>query len=222
MENAAIRIAKSAIESGARSHFEPVLQRLDGEPASKISPPCSATSMPSPTLLNLPAKLSIAALALLGLLGGSLIVAHAGFETSPRRGGASTFVPVPEAYILSAVMYLMSCLALLVLLRDRQASTTTMVLAVGAYVAAAWATGAGDHCTVDRLRPLPQQVAPRWVRWPRLARRQPLLPAVAIQPPAPTERRCTAQATESKPAPGSPEPPAPTGLPHSASAPNAL
>ncbi len=99
--------------------------------------------MPSPTLLKLPAKLSIAALALLGLLGGSLIVAHAGFETSPRRGGASTFVPVPEAYILSSVMYLMSCLALLVLLRNRQASTTTMVLAAGAYVAAAWATVQG-------------------------------------------------------------------------------
>lgn len=95
--------------------------------------------MPSPAPLSLPASISIFALAVLGLLGGSLIVAHAGFETSPRRGGSSTFVPAPEAYILSAVMYAMSCIALLVLLRDRQASAATILLALGGYGVAAWA-----------------------------------------------------------------------------------
>lgn len=96
--------------------------------------------MPAPTPLNLPAKISIAALAVLGLLGGSLIVAHAGFATSPRRGGPSIFVPAPEAYILSAVMYAMSFLALWVLLRDRQASKATTLAAMGAYGVMAWAT----------------------------------------------------------------------------------
>ncbi|ODS65071.1 MAG: hypothetical protein ABS37_09695 [Acidovorax sp. SCN 65-108] len=90
--------------------------------------------------MNLPAKISIAALAVLGLLGGSLIVAYAGFATSPRRGGPSTFVPAPEAYILSAVMYAMSFLALWVLLRDRQASKATTLAAMGAYGVMAWAT----------------------------------------------------------------------------------
>ena len=92
------------------------------------------------TPLNLPAKLSIAALCVLGLLGGSLIVAHAGFETSPRRGGTPTFVPVPEAYILAAVMYLMSCLAMLVLLRSRTTSFSVTLAALFGYVVAAWQT----------------------------------------------------------------------------------
>lgn len=94
--------------------------------------------MPSSTPLNLPAQVAIAALAALGLLGGSLIVAHAGFATSPQRGGTSTFVPAPEAYILVALMYVMSCLALWVLLRDRKA--TTSALCFCAYPLVAWAT----------------------------------------------------------------------------------
>ena len=46
--------------------------------------------------LNWPARLAVAAMLILGLLGGSLVLAHAGFETSPRRGGTSTFVPLPR------------------------------------------------------------------------------------------------------------------------------
>ncbi|WP_088280648.1 hypothetical protein [Ideonella sp. A 288] len=87
--------------------------------------------------LSLPARISVAALVLLGLLGGSLIVAYSGFETSPRRGGTSTFVPAPEAYILAAAMYLMSCLALLALLRDRKVSKPSTVAAFCAWSAVA-------------------------------------------------------------------------------------
>ena len=87
--------------------------------------------------LNRPAQLSIAALVGLGLIGGSLIVAHSGFETSPRRGGTSTFVPVPEAYLLAAVMYLMSCLAMLALLRNRDTPRLAIAAAFCAYVAVA-------------------------------------------------------------------------------------
>ena len=87
--------------------------------------------------LNRPAQLSIAALVVLGLIGSALIVAHAGFETSPRRGGPSTLVPAPQAYVLAAVLYLMSFLALLALLRDRQASRPAIAVAVCAHAATA-------------------------------------------------------------------------------------
>lgn len=87
--------------------------------------------------LNLPAQLSIAALVVLGLIGGSLVVAHSGFETSPRRGGTPTFVPVPEAYVLAVVMYLMSCLAMIALLRNRDTSRQAFVAALFAYAAIA-------------------------------------------------------------------------------------
>ncbi len=90
------------------------------------------------TPLNLPAKLSVAALFLLGLLGGCLVVAYSGFETSPRRGGASTLVPAPQAYVLAVVMYLMSCLAMLALLRDRGAPARVVAVAFCGYIVAAW------------------------------------------------------------------------------------
>lgn len=93
--------------------------------------------MKPPPPLNLPAQLAIAALVLLGLLGGSLIVAYSGFETSPRRGGTPTFVPAPEAYILAAVMYLMSSLAMMALLRNRNISKRAIAVALCAYVAVA-------------------------------------------------------------------------------------
>lgn len=88
--------------------------------------------------LSLPARLSIAALFLLGLLGGTLIVAYSGYETSPRRGGASVFFPAPQAYILAAVMYTMSCLAMLGLLRNRTKSFAWAALAIAGFVLLAW------------------------------------------------------------------------------------
>jgi len=89
--------------------------------------------------LNLPARVSVAALFVLGLAGGTLIVAYSGFETSPRRGGTPVFVPAPEAYVIAAVMYVMSCLAMLALLRDRNTSPVLSVAAVAAYPVVAWA-----------------------------------------------------------------------------------
>jgi hypothetical protein len=72
--------------------------------------------------LSLAAQVSVAALVLLGLVGGSLVVAHAGFETSPRRGGWSVWVPAPEAYVLAATMYLMGALGWLALIQARRLS----------------------------------------------------------------------------------------------------
>lgn len=91
---------------------------------------------PTPPL-NLPAQLSIGALAVLGFVGSTLVVAHSGFETSPRRGGPSTFVPLPEAYIMAGIMYLMSCVAMLALLRDRKVSLAVTVAAFGTHLLAA-------------------------------------------------------------------------------------
>ena len=93
--------------------------------------------MKSPVILSSGAKLAVAAIVLLGMLGGSLIVAHSGFGTSPRRGGASTFVPAPEAYLLAATMYGMSVIGMLALLSNRSASRIAIAFAVAVYVAAA-------------------------------------------------------------------------------------
>jgi len=87
---------------------------------------------------NLPLRLSIAALFILGLIGGTLIVAYSGFETSPRRGGTPVFVPAPQAYIIAAAMYAMSCLAMLALLRSKTTSLFWAAVAVAGYVALAW------------------------------------------------------------------------------------
>ena len=87
---------------------------------------------------NLPLRLSIAALFILGLVGGTLIVAYSGYETSPRRGGTPVFVPAPQAYIIAAAMYAMSCLAMLALLRNKTTSLLWAGVAVAGYVVLAW------------------------------------------------------------------------------------
>lgn len=94
-------------------------------------------SMKPPPAISPAAQLAIAAIVVLGLVGGSLIVGYAGFATSPKRGGSSTFVPVPEAYFLAAIMYGMSFIGMLALLRARQVSRLVLVVAVVVYVAVA-------------------------------------------------------------------------------------
>lgn len=94
-----------------------------------------------------PAQVAIAAIVLLGMVGGCLILAHSGFETSPRRGGHSVFVPAPQAYLLAAAMYGMSSIGLLALLRVWQVAARVMVLAGVFYLFVAWGL-------VQLLRPL--------------------------------------------------------------------
>jgi hypothetical protein len=103
-----------------------------------VTPNTSADLVNEPTALSLPLRLSIAAMFILGLVGGTLIAAYSGFETSPRRGGTPIFVPAPQAYIIAAAMYGMSCLALLALLRSRTKSLVWAGGAVAAYVLLAW------------------------------------------------------------------------------------
>jgi len=78
--------------------------------------------MKSPLVLSPAVQIAVTVIVLLGMLGGSLIVAHSGFGTSPRRGGPSTFVPAPEAYFLAATMYGMSIIGMLAMLQERRAS----------------------------------------------------------------------------------------------------
>lgn len=87
--------------------------------------------------LSLGARLAVAALVLLGFVGGCLVVAHSGFATSPKRGGSSVVVPAPQAYLLAVVMYAMSAIGLVALLRERHVSTSGMALAAVLYACAA-------------------------------------------------------------------------------------
>ena len=89
------------------------------------------------TIISPSAQIAVAAIVLLGLFGGCLIVAYSGFGTTPRFGGPSTFVPAPEAYLLAALMYAMSSIGLLALLRCRKASGLVILLAAVLYIAAA-------------------------------------------------------------------------------------
>ena len=93
--------------------------------------------MKSPVILSSGAKLAVAVIVLLGMLGGSLIVAYSGFATSPRRGGSSVFVPAPEAYLLAATMYGMSAIGMLAFLNHRRASLVAMGFSLVGYAASA-------------------------------------------------------------------------------------
>jgi hypothetical protein len=74
---------------------------------------------------------------LLGMVGGSLIVAHGGYETSPRRGGSPVFVPAPQGFIIAAMMYGMSVLGMVALLRAWHQSRATIAVAIALYAVVA-------------------------------------------------------------------------------------
>lgn len=78
----------------------------------------------------------VAALAALGMLGGCLVVAGSGFTTSSKRGGWVVFVPAPEAYVMAAIMYVLSALALVWLLRHYAVRAFGHALALLAYMGA--------------------------------------------------------------------------------------
>jgi len=98
--------------------------------------------MTSPSVLSRAAQVAVAALVLLGWLGDSWVVAHSGFATSPRRGGPSTFVPAPGAYVMAALLYGMSAIGVLALLRHRNASWRATCLVAALYATAAAALSA--------------------------------------------------------------------------------
>ena len=83
------------------------------------------------------AQVAVCALVLLGTVGGSLVVTYSGFTTSPKHGGASVFVPAPQAYLLAATMYGMSVVGVVALVRCRWRSGIVQALAAMLYVLAA-------------------------------------------------------------------------------------
>ena len=80
---------------------------------------------------------SVLSLGLLGLLGGCLILAQGGFTSSGKRGGWSVFIPPPQVYVMAAIMFALSLLAVLCLLKEVQAKRATVVYAFIAYCGAA-------------------------------------------------------------------------------------
>ena len=89
--------------------------------------------------LGLGAQIAIIALVVLGLGGGCLIIAYSGFLTLPKtRSVHSVFVPLPEAYLMAAVMYGQSVIGMLVLLQDRKTSYIGIFLSCVGYVAVAF------------------------------------------------------------------------------------
>lgn len=84
---------------------------------------------PAPSTLRRGQFASVCALGLCGLVGGCLILSQQGFTTSGKRGGWSIFVPAPQAYVMAAIMFALSALALLWVLRERRARRGARVIA---------------------------------------------------------------------------------------------
>lgn len=80
---------------------------------------------------------SVSALCVLGMLGGCLIAAYGEFATSSKRGAMSILVPAPQAYILAAIMFAMSALALVWLLQQLGARARGYCVGAAAYVGVA-------------------------------------------------------------------------------------
>ncbi|MCB1956485.1 MAG: hypothetical protein KDG55_12460 [Rhodocyclaceae bacterium] len=74
---------------------------------------------------------SVVSLGLLGLIGGSLVLAQDGFTTSSRHGTWSVFVPAPQAYLMAAILFALSALALVWILQQVRARPS-LYLASGA------------------------------------------------------------------------------------------
>lgn len=71
------------------------------------------------------------------MLGGCLVLAGRGFTTSSKRGGWEVTVPVPEAYAMAAIMFSLSALAVIWLLRQCAIGVLGRAVAVPIYFIAA-------------------------------------------------------------------------------------
>lgn len=80
---------------------------------------------------------SVTTLCAIGMLGGCLILAGNGFITSSKRADWHIFVPAPQAYIMAAIMFALSGIALLWLLQQVQALVLGYALGAAAYIGVA-------------------------------------------------------------------------------------
>ncbi|HEX8882940.1 MAG TPA: hypothetical protein VF797_00435 [Noviherbaspirillum sp.] len=89
--------------------------------------------MPSSTPLSLPARCSIAALALLGISGGWLILLSGGFQHQLHRYSRETIsVTGAPAWLMAAIMFALGAVGALALLRALHASLFWQVIACAA------------------------------------------------------------------------------------------
>jgi len=80
---------------------------------------------------------SVSALCVLGMLGGCLIAAGSGYTASGKRGDWHIFIPAPQAYIMAAIMFALSGVALLWLLQQVNVRVWGYVLGAAAYIGVA-------------------------------------------------------------------------------------
>jgi len=79
---------------------------------------------------------SIFSMFALGLFGGCFIVAGSGFTSTGRRGAWEVFIPPPQAYVMAAIMFALSVIAMLWLLQQAKAIRRTYIIAGAAYFGA--------------------------------------------------------------------------------------
>lgn len=82
---------------------------------------------------------SVASLAVLGMIGGCLILAGDGFTTSSKRSRWQVFVPAPEAYLMAAIMFTLSSIAVLWLLQQTRMPAWVRLSCVAIYLCVAFA-----------------------------------------------------------------------------------
>ena len=88
--------------------------------------------MPALSPLSLPARIAIAALALLGLIGGWYILLAGGFHHGAQYSTETTFVSGPAAWLMAALFFAMGTIALAALLQAVRARMLWYFLACGA------------------------------------------------------------------------------------------
>jgi hypothetical protein len=79
---------------------------------------------------------SVIALGILGMIGGCIILSQDGFTTSSKRGHWSIFVSTPEAYVMAAIMFSMSMVAVIWLLTQSKVRFTGYAVSFALYIAA--------------------------------------------------------------------------------------
>lgn len=77
--------------------------------------------MPTPSPRALPARVAIAALALLGLIGGCYFLLAGGFHHGTRFSRETTFVSGPAACLMAAIFFVMGATAVAALLQAGRA-----------------------------------------------------------------------------------------------------
>jgi cation transport ATPase len=77
---------------------------------------------------------SVASLAALGMLAGCLVLAGSGFTTSNKRANWEVFVSGPPAYLMAAIMFALSAIAVLWILRQTTMRLWAYVASTAAYM----------------------------------------------------------------------------------------